>query len=374
MVASVMGARTGLGVVLDAEGGRTVDGQTLEGAVVEAHVGLGHVRHRSGFHREVVVLAGDLDAPGGSAANRHIATVVAEAHLEGPPAQGQGQQLVAEANPEDGNRADERPQRLHDRAGHRRVSRSVAEEHSVGLARQHLCRWCVGWHDGHGGQLAQAAKDGGLDAEVVGHHVARARARGVGAVGGYLADQIDAAGAGLGASRGQKRGLVRGAERSGHGARIADMAGEPAGVDPGDARHAVAAQEAVEAARGPPAARPPGEVAHDHAPAVGPGRLRVGVVGAVVAYVGIGEGDDLACVGGIGDHLLVPAHHRVEHDLAGGDLDVQSADGLALEHLPVAEHKQGRFGAGHRCGSPSITTGSPASSVWRTRPRRVRPS
>ena len=74
---------------------------------------------------------------------------------------------------------------------------------------------------------------------------------------------------------------------------------------------------------------------HDHAPAVGPGRLRVGVVGAVVAYVGIGESDDLARVGGVGDHLLVPAHHRVEHDLAGGDLDVGSADGLALEHLPV---------------------------------------
>ena len=46
VVAGVVGSRAGLGVVLNAEGSLAVDRQTLEGAVVEAQMGLGHVRHR----------------------------------------------------------------------------------------------------------------------------------------------------------------------------------------------------------------------------------------------------------------------------------------------------------------------------------------
>ena len=50
----------------------------------------------------------------------------------------------------------------------------------------------------------------------------------------------------------------------------------------------------------------------------GPGRLVVGGVDPVVADVGIGEGDDLAGVGRVGDDLLVAGEHGVEHRFAGG--------------------------------------------------------
>ena len=52
-------------------------------------------------HGVVVVLAGDLDRAGGQPAHRVVAAVVAERQLEGLAAEGGGQQLVAEADPED---------------------------------------------------------------------------------------------------------------------------------------------------------------------------------------------------------------------------------------------------------------------------------
>ena len=52
------------------------------------------------------------------------------------------------------------------------------------------------------------------------------------------------------------------------------------------------------------------------------GSLIVGRVGPVVTDVRVCEGDDLSGVGRVGDHLLVSAEHRVEHDLAGCDLDL----------------------------------------------------
>ena len=88
------------------------------------------------------------------------------------------------------------------------------------------------------------------------------------------------------------------------------------------------------------------------------------------------EGDDLTGVGRVGDDLLVPRQHRVEHDLtAGHAVGRCGTDGLTLEDLTVSQH-QGRFGramptvpmrfAGgfaQRRASPSTTTGSPARMV-----------
>ena len=111
------------------------------------------------------------------------------------------------------------------------------------------------------------------------------------------------------------------------------------------------------------------------------GRLVVGRVDPVVADVGIGEGDDLSGVGRIGDDLLVARQHRVEHGLAYGDAVVgHRAEGLSLEHRAVGQHQEGRLtteasaAVVHRRASASITTGSPASTVCRTRPVRVLPA
>ena len=70
-----------------------------------------------------------------------------------------------------------------------------------------------------------------------------------------VGDEVDAVGAGLGVGgRLEQRRLVGGAERARHGARLADVAGEPAGVDAGDAGDAVADEEGVEVLLGAPVA------------------------------------------------------------------------------------------------------------------------
>src|SRR5690606_34651361 len=100
---------------------------------------------------------------------------------------------------------------------------------------------------------------------------------------------------------------------------LAEVPGQPAGVDAGDAGDAAAGEHGPEVLLRPPVGAAAGEVAHDHPPAVDPGCLVVERVGPVVADVRIGEGDDLARVGRIGDHLLVAGQHGVEDDLAARD-------------------------------------------------------
>ena len=59
-------------------------------------------------------------------------------------------------------------------------------------------------------------------------------------------------------------------------------------------------------------------LAHDEAGDLGARRLDVLAVDAVVADVGVRHRDDLAGVGGVGQHLLVAAERGVEDHLAGG--------------------------------------------------------
>jgi hypothetical protein len=225
------------------------------------------------------------------------------------------------------------------------------------------------------------AQDGGLDAEVVGHDPLRGPTLGAGEGHGvrigarHRTDEIDAVGAGLGGGGGLDGRLVGGAERPRHGAGVADVAGEAAGVDAGDAGHVRGPQEAVEVAVGSPVAAAPSQVAHDDAAGEGSAALVVESGDAVVADVGVGERDDLPGVGRIGDDLLVAGEGGVEHDLprshpAGG----LGADGLALEGGAVGQHQQGLADGAHRCASPSSTVGWPWRIVWRTSPRTVRPA
>ena len=58
-------------------------------------------------HGEAVVLGGDLDLAGAQVLDRVVGAAVAELELERAPAQGQGEQLVAEADAEDGHLAEE---------------------------------------------------------------------------------------------------------------------------------------------------------------------------------------------------------------------------------------------------------------------------
>ena len=49
-----------------------------------------------------------------------------------------------------------------------------------------------------------------------------------------------------------------------------------------------------------------------------PAAFDVEAIDAIVAYQGIGHGDDLALVGGVGEDLLVAGHRGVEDDFALG--------------------------------------------------------
>jgi hypothetical protein len=100
-------------------------------------------------------------------------------------------------------------------------------------------------------------------------------------------------------------------------------------------------------------------------------------VHAVVADVRIREGDHLPGVRRIGDDLLVAGERGVEHHLADrGLIDRERCSGeFTLEGGAVGEHeKPGVDGGAHRWASRLITTGSPRSIVWRTRPVSVRPA
>jgi hypothetical protein len=229
-----------------------------------------------------------------------------------------------------------------------RVAGTVRQEDAVGLASQDLGGRGGGGHDLDGGELAELGEDRALDAEVVGDDPTRSRADRVGRGARDHGDEVDAVGAGLGGCRGRHRSLVGRAERARHGPGVADVAGEPARVDAGDAREPVRAQEGVEVAVAAPVAPPPGEVADDDAPAVRGDGLVVGRHRAVVADVGVGERDDLSGVGRVGDDLLVAAEGRVEHDLAARHAARGlGTDGLALEHRAVGQDED-CFADAHR--------------------------
>ena len=56
----------------------------------------------------------------------------------------------------------------------------------------------------------------------------------------------------------------------------------------------------------------------------------------------IGQGNNLAGVGRIGEDLLITGHGRIEHDLA--DTVAVGADGLAAENATVGEGENGWLG------------------------------
>ena len=213
-------------------------------------------------------------------------------------------------------------------------------------------------------ERAEVAEHRALDAEVVGDHPERAGADRVGARRGHLGHEVDTVGARLGQRRGLERDLVGGAEGAVHGAGVAEVAGEAAGVDAGDARHAVAPEEGVEVAVAAPAAAAAGQLADDDAPAERPAALVVGRRHAVVADVGVGEGDDLPGVGGVGDDLLVARQHRVEHHLAAGHA------------VRAARRRWPRPRTSCRRPAPAAPPARRAAAVIagpRRRPRRARP-
>jgi hypothetical protein len=99
-----MGAGGGFGMILDAKDGFALMAHAFDGLVVEVDAVHGNIRRESpGVHSETVVLGGDFDFAGGEVFDGLIRAAMAEFEFEGFAAERLAQNLVAEADAEDGH-------------------------------------------------------------------------------------------------------------------------------------------------------------------------------------------------------------------------------------------------------------------------------
>ncbi len=152
---------------------------------------------------------------------------------------------------------------------------------------------------------------------------------------------------------GKPRAAARAAVRidvvAGHDAAVlrpllAQDAGQPAGIDVGDGHHLVLAQILVKGFSLRQLLVSSGRSRITRPAGKDVGRLLVFGIGAGIADVGIGQGDDLAGIGRVGEDFLIAGHGGIEHHLADGlPLDT---DGLAPEQVAVFKSQQRRLPQG----------------------------
>ncbi len=256
-------------------------------------------------------------------------------------------------------------------AGRRRIAGAVRQEHAVGLVAQDVFGRRRRRHDRHlAAGVGEAAQDVALGAVVDGDHVilgllelAVALAQRPGRLGPRIAllgrdldREIHAFETGpflrgLQQLRNVELAVRRMHDHAARRAAVAHAARDLARVDAADARQVVALQPVIERLGVAPVGGL-GDVAAQHDAARGRvDALDVLEIGADVADMREGEGDDLAGIGGIGDDLLIAGHRGVEADLA--DRLACRADALAPKDRAVGQRQRGRgptrrgvFGAG----------------------------
>ncbi len=123
-------------------------------------------------------------------------------------------------------------------------------------------------------------------------------------------------------------------------ALFADQRGQRAGVDAGQADDAAGFQPVIERA-GRAVIRRRGDVgAQNDAAGARAGRhieaLDVLVIGADIADMREGEGDDLAGIGRVGEDLLITGHGGIEAHFAGGGAGGPEAE--AFQNGAVGQH------------------------------------
>jgi hypothetical protein len=143
---AVVRPRARLRVPLEAEGRPVAALDALQGAVEQGAVRDLHSPAALLVHGEAVVLAGDHDLARAQVLHRVVGAVVAEFHLFGARAAGQGQQLVAQADTEQGNlRVEQFADRIDGVVAGFRIAGAVGEEDAVGtIARTSSAGVCAG--------------------------------------------------------------------------------------------------------------------------------------------------------------------------------------------------------------------------------------
>ena len=95
-------------------------------------------RQRFRVHAETMILRGNLDLIGEKILYRMVRTVMAELQLEGLTAKSQSANLMAEADPEDRNLADELSDRLNGVFHWFGVARTIGKKDAIGLHSEHV--------------------------------------------------------------------------------------------------------------------------------------------------------------------------------------------------------------------------------------------
>ena len=186
--------------------------------------------------------------------------------------------LMAEADPEHGDFTEQAPNALLRADDGRGITGTVGEEDAVGFAGEHFDGRRRGRHDL---DLAigrdELIEDRPFDPEVVRDHEVRRVGPPDGVRRGrrHHTRQVAAIGSAVGLGRGQEHVGIGHSERPRHRARAPDVPRQPARVDAGDGRDAVALEEAFEVVGRPPVRRAPGEVAQDDAATLRRGGLVV---------------------------------------------------------------------------------------------------
>src|SRR3972149_5602298 len=110
----VPGPGTALRMVLNGENRQLAMGHPFDRPIVQVHVGhLELVREGLRLDRESVILGRDVDPAGTEVLHRLVPPAVTELQLEGARPEGEGNELVAEADPQEGDAPRELPRRLH---------------------------------------------------------------------------------------------------------------------------------------------------------------------------------------------------------------------------------------------------------------------
>src|SRR5215211_7004008 len=137
-IAGVVWTRRGFGVVLDAEYRMISQPESFERLVVEIDVGdLGVCGvERFGIDGETVIVRGDLDFVSQLVDDRMVRAAMAKFHLVSLAADREAEDLVAQADSEDRNLADQAPHTVDLGSERLGVARTVREKHAVGLESQ----------------------------------------------------------------------------------------------------------------------------------------------------------------------------------------------------------------------------------------------
>ncbi|VTR69587.1 putative thioesterase [Desulfosarcina cetonica] len=343
-IGRIMGPGRRFRMVLDGKGRQPAVPDAFHGVVVQVDVGHLHGIPPQALHIDgkAVILGGDLHPAGIQVLDRLVGPAMAELELVSTPAQGQTENLVAQADAENGQPAEQLPGGL-DAVNHRlRVPGTVGEEQPVG-SHGHDGRGVGGGRhhqhlesgplqtttdivfeteiDGHDGRpIATLAPDGRIHAGVVVQYFRLAAGPAVCPARAHVPGEVHAHHTGnlIGAPlEGFGIEIFRGNDRP-HGAAVADMARQGPRVQPLDTQDTLPLEVVGQGLGGPEIAVKRLIFLDQERRHLDPGGLHIIGIDAVVAHQWIGHGHHLTTIGRIGEDLLVAGHTGVENHLAAG--------------------------------------------------------